>query len=514
MRFRRTLVVLLVAALGALSLPAGALAQGVADQWSGDWQLTFQNDGAGLHETVGPLCCMEVTRISTEQGLALARGTTGDIADTRLQDVVCAIESPSRLYFAAVTPFEMVSGIQGLLPGSATDSTKGARLFLCTDDAPDAIRGHYVNDRAVLYPFIGKVITDGTILAKRGAGQAIEGSLTRFPGDFPGPAFSTNLEGSCLRGGCRQVRARPRLVVTKVSFYNALIALLRSGSRGARLELSRNDSTTQVLRVRSAIDLADGDVVTSYGTFAEVEITRFDGSVVTLSIDPGGSIQAGSDPGILRHRGGRIIEGSATGFTADSEVFSAGPNSREMATSLVRTTSTGGKVALALDPSRKRLTVRALTGRAQVQAGGRTITLAAGAEALATATGVRRLGPPPDVSRAIPSPRTLTAGPVGLRVPRAVSARSLAVARCLATRARASGPATILVTLLTGTAKKGAVVAQVRAVLAAGAQRAVCLRLDAKARALPPGTPLRLALGVRAGSLRRVATAPLRLDLP
>ena len=129
------------------------------------------------------------------------------------------------------------------------------------------------------------------------------------------------------------------------------------------------------------------------------------------------------------------------------------------------------------------------------------------------ATGARRLGPPADVSRKIPAARTLTAGPVSLRVPRAVSARSLAGARCLATRARASAPATVLVTLFVGTTRAGAVVSQARASLAAGAERAICLPLSTKARALPPGTPLRLGLGVRAGSLRRVATAPLRLDL-
>ena len=207
------------------------------------------------------------------------------------------------------------------------------------------------------------------------------------------------------------------------------------------------------MRLGESIDLQDGDVVTSHGTYADIDLTRADGTVVSLSIEPGGSIGSGPDPMIIRHRGGRIIAGSLAGFTADSSAFDSGPNSMAAAPSgSVRTTVTKGRVALALDPSGRALTVRSLAGKAVVQAGSATLALPAGAEALATSTKVRRLPPAADLGRAVPVPRALGAGPVQLVVPRRISSRSLANARCLAAGLRSTGSAQVLVTLLAGTA--------------------------------------------------------------
>ena len=225
------------------------------------------------------------------------------------------------------------------------------------------------------------------------------------------------------------------------------------------------------MRLGESIDLQDGDVVTSHGTYADVNLTRADGTVVSLSIEPGGSIGSGPDPMVIRHRGGRVIAGSLAGFTADSSVFDSGPNAMAAAPSgVVRTTVTKGRVALALDPSGRALTVRSLAGKAVVQAGSATLALPAGAEALATSTKVRRLPPAPDLSRVVPAPRVLAAGPVQLVVPRRISSRSLSDARCLAVGLRSTGSAQVLVTLLAGTATRGSLITRSRLGVPSGAR--------------------------------------------
>ena len=210
------------------------------------------------------------------------------------------------------------------------------------------------------------------------------------------------------------------------------------------------------------------------------------------------------------------MEGSPTGFTADSSVFDSESNgtAREHAEptgSVSTTVSAGGRVALALDPSRKHLTVRALAGTASVRAGSASLTLARGQEARASAGAVTRLAPPPDLAATIGAATVLSSGPVRLTAPRRLGARALARARCLRTRIQSTGSATVAVTLLVGTAKKGNVVLQKRLTLAARANRIVCLALPAKARGIPVGTPLTIALGVRAGSRRSLATRAIPL---
>ncbi len=286
------------------------------------------------------------------------------------------------------------------------------------------------------------------------------------------------------------------------------------GVRGTRLELTRSDGSARPVRLGESIDLQDGDVVTSHGTYADVDLTRADGTVVSLSIEPGGSIGSGPDPMVIRHRGGRVIAGSLAGFTADSSVFDSGPNAMAAAPSgVVRTTVTKGRVALALDPSGRALTVRSLAGKAVVQAGSATLALPAGAEALATSTKVRRLPPAPDLSRVVPAPRVLAAGPVQLVVPRRISSRSLSDARCLAVGLRSTGSAQVLVTLLAGTATRGSLITRSRLGVRAGLERRLCLPLSPKARGIPVGTPLTVALGVRAGALRRLSTGRIQLAL-
>ena len=523
-RVRRGMPVAIVATLVAVvAIVGNALTGGIraaaavgstplADQWSGRWEVTFTTTGNGGERTTGKLCCVDVHALTTDQGLALARGETGDVKNNPFTDVLCGAGGTARLYFEATAPFEFVSGQTGVVPGPGV-ATAGARAEFCTDDAANAIRGHYANDLAAFDPLIEKPVAQGLLLARRSVGQDFEGSLTRLPGDFPGPTFLTVWEGTCLSGQCRQLLRRPQLTVTKISFYNALTAFLR-GARGARLELSRIDGTVTTLRSGRSLDLEDGDVITSYGTFAEVDITRADGTVVSLSLDPGGSISAGADPMVIRHRGGRIIAGSLAGFTADSAIFDAGPNAQAVVPpATVRTTVTNGRVSLALDPTGRNLTVRSLAGTAQVQVGSATLTLPVGAEALATSAAVRRLPPPADLARVVVAPRVLVAGPVQLVVPRRIAARSLTGARCLTTRIRSAGSARVLVTLLTGTADSGSAIAQVRTGVRAGPARPLCLPLSAKARGIPVGTPLTIALGVRAGALRRLATLRIPLTL-
>jgi hypothetical protein len=505
---------MIVAALLGLGTTGVPLASALTDQWSGRWEVTFSTSGNGGSRTAGPLCCLEVTQIPKEQGLALARGTTGDVRNNPLTDVVCGAEvsADSRLYFEATAPFEFVSGAQGELPGGL-GPTNGVHGFFCTDDNEGAIRGHYANDRAAEDPLINKPVAEGSLLARRGGGQDFEGTLTRLPGDFPGPTYLTNWEGTCLTGACRQLLRRPRLLVKKISTYNALLAFLR-GARGARLELTRFDGTLRSLKVRETLELEAGDVITSHGMYADIEITRADGTVVKVTLEPGGSISGLADPMLIRHRGGTIIEGSAAGFSSDSAVWDSAPSTHAAdPNSSVRTTVSKGSVRLSLDPGNRTLTVHGISGTATVQAGGATLSVPPGGDAVATARTVRKLPRAVDLSRVVPGPRTLSAGPVRLVVPRAISARSLAGARCLATRITSTGSARVLVTLLTGTARRGGLIAQFRATARAGLDARLCVPLSAKARGIPVGTPITIALGVRAGALRRLATAPIRLTL-
>ncbi|HWH15030.1 MAG TPA: hypothetical protein VNT51_09800 [Miltoncostaeaceae bacterium] len=89
-----------------------------------------------------------------------------------------------------------------------------------------------------------------------------------------------------------------------------------------------------------------------------------------------------------------------------------------------------------------------------------------------------------------------------LTAPGRIATRSLTRARCLRTTRMATGGARVAVSLLTGTARRGALVVQSRVSGAAGARRTVRLPLGPRARGLPAGTPLTVALGVRAGTRR------------
>jgi hypothetical protein len=516
MAWTRRLLLLACAALALVgAAPAGDAAALVPteDRWSGRWEVTFTNEGNGAERVAGPLCCVEVTPLSEERGRALVSGTTGDPADNTFIDILCS-GAGSQLFFEATSPFEFVSGHLGVVPGPEI-ATKGSRAVFCTDGA-DAIRGHYKNDLGAFDPLMGKPVSNGSFLARRtGTQPGFDGSLTRFPGDFPGPTFHSTWEGTCISGACRQVQRRPTLRTTRLSTYNALLGFLR-GARGARLELTRPDGTSRPLRLGEKIELEAGDVVTSHGTYAEIAVTRFDGTTTTIAIEPGGSIEGLGDPGLLRHRGGRVIAGSLAGFTADSAVFDAGPNEAARGhaepTRSVRTTvGPGGKVSLELDPARRHLVVRALAGTASVTAGSSSLTLAKGQEARATGSAVVRLAPPPDLARTIGAATVLTSGPVRLTAPGRLGTRALARARCLRTRIQSTGGAKVLVTLLVGTARKGNVVLQKRLTVIAGTDRALCLALPPKARGIPAGTPLTIALGVRAGTRRTLATRAVAL---
>ena len=164
-----------------------------------------------------------------------------------------------------------------MVPGPNVE-TAGARAVFCTDDTPQAIRGHYSNDLGAFDPLIAKPIANGSLLARRtGVPQQFEGSLTHFPGDFPGPPFGTAWTGRCIEGACRQEQRQPTLRVRRLSAYNALLGFLR-GARGARLELSRADGTSRPLKLGESIDLEATDVVTSHGMYADIVVTRFDAS--------------------------------------------------------------------------------------------------------------------------------------------------------------------------------------------------------------------------------------------
>jgi len=504
----------LLALLGALRAGDAAAQGTTSDRWSGRWEMTFETEGGGQKRITPTLCCMVVTELTQAQGLAYANGTTGVIGNGVFTDVICAVPVAGRRWYEATSPFEFLSGHTGVVPGPDRE-TKGATIVFCTEDAPTRIRGHYKNDLGAFDPLMSKPVAEGSILAQAGpASPTLEGSLTHFPGDLPGQAFGTFWAGTCIEGACRQVSRRPALRVTRISAYNALLGFLR-GPRGARLELTRPDGTARALRIGERLDLESGDVVTSHGMYAHVQVTRFDGTVVTLSIEPGGSIEGGANPGVIRHRGGTIVAGSAAGFTADSAAFDGGTGQQALSPSApVRTTVTGGgRVALSLDPARSRLTVRNLAGRVRVESGRSAVTVARGKDVLATPGRVRALPAPPNLAAAVPAPRTIAAGPVQLLMPGSITTRSLARARCLATRLRSTGSATVLVTLLAGTARRGAVVAQRRLSVGAGSDLKVCLPLSVKARGIPAGTPLTMALGVRAGARRLLATGRIRLSI-
>ena len=257
-------------------------------------------------------------------------------------------------------------------------------------------------------------------------------------------------------------------------------------------------------------------MVTSHGMYADIVVTRFDASKLTIAIEPGGSISGLADPGLIRHRGGQIVEGSPTGFTADSSVFDSESNgtAREHAEptgSVSTTVSAGGRVALALDPSRKHLTVRALAGTASVRAGSASLTLARGQEARAERGGRdapgAAAGPRRD-DRRRHRPELGSRAPHGAPPPRGpgpgarpLPAHPHPVDRLGDGRSDAAG----------GDGEEGNVVLQKRLTLAARANRIVCLALPAKARGIPVGTPLTIALGVRAGSRRSLATRAIPL---
>ena len=503
----------LLALLGALGAGDAAAQGTTSDRWSGSWEMSFETEGGGQKRTTGTLCCMEVTELAQAEGLAYANGTTGVIGNGVFTDVICAVPATGRRWYRATSPFEFLSGHQGVVPGP-NRATQGATIVFCTEDVHERIRGHYKNDLGAFDPLMAKPVAEGSILAQAGpSSPTLEGSLTHFPGDLPGQAFGTYWAGTCTSGACRQVSRRPALRVTRISAFNVFTSFLR-GARGARLELTRPDGTSRALRVGESLDLEAGDIISSHGMYAQIQITRSDATVVTVSIEPGGSIEGGPDPGVIRHRGGTIVAGSAAGFTADSAAFDR-PSQQALAPSApVRTSVTGGgRVALSLDPGRSRLTVRNLAGQVRVEAGRSALTVARGTDVLATAGLVRALPAPPDLASVVPAPRTIAAGPVQLLMPGSITARSLARARCLSTRVRSTGRAQVLVTLLVGTARRGGLVAQRRLSVGAGTSQRVCLPLSAKARGIPAGTPLTLALGVSAGGLRRLATGKVRLML-
>ena len=506
-------LLVLMAVAGALGV-GHAAGQAGGDRWAGRWEMTFLTEGNGTERTTGALCCMEVVEITREQGLAYANGTTGDVINNTFTDVICSSGVEGRRYYEGTAPFEFVSGHTGVVPGPDRE-TMGVKAVFCTDDAHERIRGHYLNDLGAFDPLIKKPVGSGSLLAAASpSAPTFEGSVTRLPGDFPGPAYGTVWTGTCLSGPCRQVRQRPTMRVVRISAYNVFLSFLR-GTKGARLELTRPDGTLRTLRLGDRLDLEDGDVVSSHGMYATIDITRYDGTAVTVTLEPGGSISAGSDPGLIRHRGGNIVAGSAAGFTADSAAFDAGTNQKALSpSSPVRTTVTGGgRVALSLDPGRQAVTVRNLAGSVQVSSGSAIATVAPGKEVLAAAGRVRSLPPPPNLARSVLDPRVISARPVSLVMPGRITTRALSRSSCLGTEARAVGSAQVLVTLLIGNARHGGVVSQRRLALGAGTSRVVCLPLPPKVRRISAGTPLTIALGVRAGAVSRLATGRIQLAL-
>ena len=60
--------------------------------------------------------------------------------------MVCGQAASGRLYYEGTSPFEFVSGVQGVVPVTGV-ATAGAHVVFCTDGSADAIRGDYSNDR-------------------------------------------------------------------------------------------------------------------------------------------------------------------------------------------------------------------------------------------------------------------------------------------------------------------------------------------------------------------------------
>jgi hypothetical protein len=465
-------------------------------------QFTARRPDTGEEKKPAGLCCLQVSQLPEERGLALFRGQTGDIKDSGFTDFVCA-GGGQRLYFEATAPFEILSGHEGVVPGPDTP-TKGSRAVFCTDGSPESIRGKFKNDLGAFDLFDVYPVPSGSLLATKSGGR-FEGSVSNDQGSFVGVQVHTTWEGRCQSGACALTQRRPKLKVLGVSAASLLNYLLTRG-RGTGLVLEKDDGTRRVLRMGQTLDLEAGDVVTAHGIEAEVELVRPDDTVVKLLLYPLAHIKAGGDPRIIFHRGGKILAGSPAGFEVGSNFVGPSGNAREgHAATTATTTVTNGRVELELAPGGRRLVVRSLAGNVQVAAGGAALPLAPGKDALATPAGVRALPPAPDLARLAAGSRVISAGPVSLATPPQITTRSLSVARCLGMELRSRAPARALVSVLVGSQRRGRVVAQRLELMRGLDARRVCLPLSAQVRALPAGTPLTLALGTRAGTRRQLA---------
>ena len=129
-----------VAVVAALITAAGArAATPAADQWSGRWEVTFTTNGNGSERKAGPLCCVEVQQVSTERGLALARGETGDVANNPFTDVVCGQGAPVASTTRA-RPRSSSSAASRVVRHRAGHRRRPRRLL--HGRSADAIRGH------------------------------------------------------------------------------------------------------------------------------------------------------------------------------------------------------------------------------------------------------------------------------------------------------------------------------------------------------------------------------------
>jgi hypothetical protein len=116
---------------------------------------------------------------------------------------------------------------------------------------------------------------------------------------------------------------------------------------------------------------------------------------------------------------------------------------------------------------------------------------------------VAALAPAPNLARTIPSPATIAAGPTRVTFPRRMSLRSLKRSKCVRVVVRSTRPARVLVTIFSGN-RSIRLFGQKRVVFRSKGRKVVCIRVPARAKTFDVRTPLRFAVGWKAGARARV----------
>jgi hypothetical protein len=165
------------------------------------------------------------------------------------------------------------------------------------------------------------------------------------------------------------------------------------------------------------------------------------------------------------------------------------------------TVSVGGVPARVVSWTDTRIVVQVGTGTAP---GRREVIVSRGGEVSDPfSVTVAALAPAPNLARTIPSPATIAAGPTRVTFPRRMSLRSLKRSKCVRVVVRSTRPARVLVTIFSGN-RSIRLFGQKRVVFRSKGRKVVCIRVPARAKTFDVRTPLRFAVGWKAGARARV----------